>query len=166
MVSRRGFLGKVWLKAGKVGGVSRPPRPQEGLCPMGREQMRQRFWPGWTFPQGGGNSLHEPHQTGPSGRSQAYRRDRRKLLESQTGMAWWRENRQPGRWFLPRKRWAQLQAPDPHRIITATQLAASPLKAAGGPPPRCPQARPVSHEALQPPTLRSGPQPSSAGCRD
>lgn len=56
--------------------------------------------------------------------------------------------------------------PDPHRIITATQLAASPLKAAGGPPPCCPQARPMSHEALKPPTRCPGPQPSSAGCSD
>lgn len=56
--------------------------------------------------------------------------------------------------------------PDPHRIITVTQLAASPLKAAGGPPPRCPQARPMSHEALQPPTLCPGLQPSSAGSSD
>lgn len=142
------------------------PGHRKGYAPWEDRQMSQRLWPGWTLPQGGGNILHEPHQTGPRGRSQGYRRDRRKLLESQTGMAWWRENRQPGRWFLPRKHWAQLQAPDPHRIITVTQLAASPLKAAGGPPPCCPQARPVSHEALQPPTLCPGPQPSSAGCSD
>lgn len=56
--------------------------------------------------------------------------------------------------------------PDPHRIITVTQLAASPLKAARGPPPRCPQARPMSHEALQSPTLCPGLQPSSAGSSD
>lgn len=48
---------------------------------------------------------------GPVGGLRATGRTRRKLLESQTGMAWRRENRQPGRWFLRRKHWAQLQAP-------------------------------------------------------
>lgn len=61
----------------------------------------------------GRKTHHEPHKTGSFGRLPGCRRDRRKLLESHTGMAWWREGWQPGRWFLPKKHWAQLQSPTP-----------------------------------------------------
>lgn len=167
MTNRKGFVGKSLTEGRcKMGGASGPSRSQEGLCPIGNRQMSQGLWPGWALPQGGGNTVHVPHQTGSSGRSQGRRQDRRKLSESRTRMAWVREKWQPGRWFLPRKHWVQLQAPDPHCIITSTQLAASPVKAAGGPPPCCPQARPMSHEAPQPLTLCPGLQPSSAGSSD